>query len=240
MTDESVTADALLNGRVRLYQPARGARMSLDPVLLAGFLRPPHGRFLDIGSGSGALSFLLLARDPAATGVAVELQSRLAGLAQRGRDENGWQDRLEIVTGDVRALVGQLGGASFDLVATNPPYRPLRDGNISPDEERAIAHHEVALTLEEWLDAAARAVRSGGRVAAILPADRTVEVGAAMRARDLVPVRLRPVHPHAGSPASRILVEAERASRRPLILEPGLVVHAEASRFTPEVLAMLG
>ena len=76
--------------------------MSLDPVLLAGFVPPPYGRFLDIGCGTGALSFLLLARDPAARGVGVELQPRLAALAARGRDENGWRERLEIVEGDVR------------------------------------------------------------------------------------------------------------------------------------------
>src|SRR6185436_3580531 len=62
--DQDITADTLRAGRVRIFQPARGARMSLDPVLLEGFLAPPHGRFLDIGCGSGALSFLLLARDP--------------------------------------------------------------------------------------------------------------------------------------------------------------------------------
>src|SRR3954471_10626421 len=95
---DEVTADTLLKGRVRLYQPARGARMSLDPVLLAGFVSPPFGRFLDIGTGTGAVAFLLLARDADAQGVAVEIQPKLAALATRGRDDNGWQDRLEILT----------------------------------------------------------------------------------------------------------------------------------------------
>ena len=92
--EQDITSDTLRAGRVRIFQPARGARMSLDPVLLEGFLPPPHGRFLDIGCGTGALSFLLLARDPAARGVGVELQPRLAALAVRGRDENGWRERL--------------------------------------------------------------------------------------------------------------------------------------------------
>ena len=126
MDDEAVTADGLLRGRVRLYQPARGARMSLDPVLLAGFVAPPFGRFLDIGCGTGPLSFLLLAGDPAASGVGVEIQPRLAALAVRGRDENGWEKRLDVIDGDVRALGEWLGDASFDLVVTNPPYRTLR------------------------------------------------------------------------------------------------------------------
>jgi tRNA1Val (adenine37-N6)-methyltransferase len=237
-----VTTDSLLRGKVRLYQPARGARMSLDPVLLAGFLAPPFGRFLDIGCGTGALSFLLLARDPAALGTAVELQPRLAGLAARGRDDNGWRDRLDVVLADVRESPPAVGAARFDLVVTNPPYRLLGEGNPSPDQERALSNHELTLTLDEWLDCAARAVRPQGRVAAILPAARAVELTAGMRARDLVPIRLRQVHPRAERPASRILVEAERAGRRPLTLEPPLVLHLEGSGagYTSEARRMLG
>jgi tRNA1Val (adenine37-N6)-methyltransferase len=237
---KDVTVDSLLKGRVRLYQPARGARMSLDPVLLAGFVVPPFGRFLDIGAGVGPLSFLLLARDPAATGVAVEIQPRLAALASRGRDDNGWRERLEIIEGDVRRLDARVGAAGYDLVVTNPPYRPLHTGNVSPDPERALAHHEVALALGEWLDCAARAVRSGGRVAAILPADRTDELLAALPARGLAPTRLRRVHPLADRPASRILVEAGRGTPSPPRQEPPLIVHADGRRYTPEILAMLG
>lgn len=236
---EDITSDTLRAGRVRIYQPARGARMSLDPVLLEGFMPLPHGRFLDIGCGTGALSFLLLARDPAATGVGVELQPRLAALAERGRDDNGWQQRLEIVAGDVRALRDRLGAARFDLVATNPPYRTLAGSRRPPDDERALAHQEIALALPEWVECAARAVRPGGRVAVVFPAERAVDLLAELRSRELIPRRLRTVHPHEGEPASRVLVEAERAGRRPLVIEPPLILHADGARYTPEVQRLL-
>jgi len=230
---EEVTHDSLLGGRVRLYQPARGARMSLDPVLLAGFVAPPFGRFLDIGAGAGPLSFLLLARDPAAAGVAVELQPRLAALAERGRDDNGWRARLEVVAADIRRFAVE----GFDLVVTNPPFRALRDGNVSPHPERAVAHHELTLTLDGWLAVAARAVRPGGRVAAILPAAREDELLGALPAHGLAPARL---HPFADRPASRILVEAALDPRGARREEPPLVVHVAGARYTPEVLQMLG
>ena len=239
MGDE-VTHDRLLRGRVKLIQPARGFRSSLDPVLLAAFVAPPFGRFLDIGCGTGALSFLLLARDPDATGVAVEVQPRLAALAARGRDENGWQARLDIVEGDARQRLDAVRAAGFDLCATNPPFRSLGEGHAPPDRERAIAHHEVSLTLDDWVACAARAARPGGRVAAVFPAERSVELLAAFVAHDLAPARLRFVHPLADRPASRLLIEAERGGRRPLSVEPPLILHAEGERYTPEVLRMLG
>jgi tRNA1Val (adenine37-N6)-methyltransferase len=240
MNDDAVTADALLRGRVRLYQPARGARMSLDPVLLAGFVAPPFGRFLDIGCGTGPLSFLLLASDPAATGVGVEIQPRLAALAVRGRDDNGWQPRMEIIEGDVRALGERLGAAAFDLVVTNPPYRTLDSSPPSPNRERALAHHEIALRLPEWVAIAARVVRRGGRVAAVLPAQRSTELIDTLTANGLRTARIRNVHPHANEPASRLLVEAHFDSETSLMVEPPLVVHQPGGGFTPEVRRMLG
>jgi tRNA1Val (adenine37-N6)-methyltransferase len=244
--DQDITTDTLRAGRVRIFQPARGPRMSLDPVLLEGFLPPPHGRFLDIGCGTGALSFLLLARDPAARGVGVELQPRLAALAVRGRDENGWRERLEIVVGDVRnvhnvPMTGDrvVDAAGFDLVATNPPYRTVSGSRRPPDDARALAHQEIALALAEWVACAARAVRPGGRVAAIFPADRAADLVGELRARDLNLVRFRSVHPREGEAASRVLVEAERGSRRPLVVEAPLVLHVAGARYTPEVRRLL-
>jgi tRNA1(Val) A37 N6-methylase TrmN6 len=236
-----VTVDTLLGGRVTLMQPARGFRVSLDPVLLTGFVAPPFGRFLDIGCGVGAVSFLLLARDAAATGVAVEIQPELAALAEQGRARNGWDARLDVRCADVRAL--DLPAGAFDLVVTNPPFRPVTGGHLSPDPSRAMANHEVTLALAEWTAAAARAVRPGGRVAAVFPADRAEELTAALRARELSPVRLRYVHPHADRPPTRVLVEAVRGSSAPLVEEAPLVVHAAAGsgeRFSDEVRGMVG
>jgi tRNA1Val (adenine37-N6)-methyltransferase len=238
--DDAFTVDALLGGRVTLLQLRRGLRTSLDPVLLSAFVTPPFGRFLDIGCGTGALSFLLLARDAAATGTAVELQPALVALAQEGRARNGFGDRLEVRTGDVRSVAPTLGAARFDLVVTNPPFRPLAGSQRSPDEARALASHEVALTLAEWTDVAARAVRPGGRVAAVFPADRALELGEAWRRRDLAPARLRFVHSYAGGPASRVLALAERGGRAPLVIEPPLIVHEPGGAFTPEVRDMVG
>jgi tRNA1Val (adenine37-N6)-methyltransferase len=235
-----VTVDTLLRGRVTLLQPAGGLRTSLDPIFLAAFVAPPFGRFLDIGCGTGALSFLLLAHDAAATGVSVEIQPSLAALAEAGRARNGVEPRLEVRAGDVRALASGLGAARFELVVTNPPYFRVGEGQTSPDEARALAIHEVALTLADWTDVAARAVRPGGRVAAIFPAERVVELGEALRARDLAPARLRFVHPRADRPATRVLIEAVRGGRAPLVVEPPLVVHGDGERFTPEVRRMLG
>ena len=234
---EAVTHDTLMRGRVKLIQPAHGFRSSLDPVLLAGFIQAPYGHFLDIGCGTGALSFLLLARDPAATGLGVEIQPRLARLATQAAEANQFGGRFSIAAADVRAAQ-VVPPASFDLVATNPPFRPLGTGVLPPHSERSLAHHEVTLTLAEWLDVAQAALRPEGRLCAIYPADRLDEVRAALSARGLNLFRLRMVESQAGVLAKRFCFEARRTTL-PTQVEPPLVVH-EQGTYTPEVRRMLG
>jgi tRNA1Val (adenine37-N6)-methyltransferase len=230
---DEITVDTLLRGRVRLYQPRRGFRSSLDPVLLASFIPRPYGRFLDIGCGTGAVSFLLLARDRDATGVGVELQPRLADLAARGVTENAFGDRFAVRRGDIRQCA-DLG--LFDLIATNPPFRPLGTAVLPPDEERAIAHHEVTLSLDAWLTTVASCLAPAGRLAVIFPAYRAADLHAALATHALHPTRQRLVIPQAGAPPGRVLLEARRSGD--LTIEPPLVVH-ESGKFTPEVQLMV-
>jgi tRNA1Val (adenine37-N6)-methyltransferase len=252
---DGLTVDTLLRGRVTLLQPTRGFRSSLDPVLLAAFVRPPFGRFVDIGCGTGALAFSLAALDEHSSGVGVEIQPRLAALAQAGLGRNTFADRLQVVHADIRFAAGQgsLGRAAFDLVATNPPYRMVSAGVRSPHPERAQANHEVSLTLDECLDAAISLVNPTGRVAVVYPTDRLRELLSGFSRRRLTPSRLRLVQPRLDRPASRVLVEAQagvdtandRISDRTqppggLVQEPTLVLHEPTGGFTAEARNMLG
>jgi len=236
------TVDTVLRGLVALVQPARGFRSSLDPILLAGFVRPPFGRFVDVGCGTGALGFCLAALDATATGVMVEIQPRLAALAESGRARNPFAGRVRIVQADVRSAVGRppFDRGGFDLVATNPPYRALGAGVASPDPERAQANHEVSLTLDEWLDVAATLRAPRGRLAVVYPVDRLAELEAGLRARALAPVRLRLCVPRADRPATRVLLEAAAVGQQPLVVEPPLVLHEADGRYTPEARLLLG
>jgi tRNA1(Val) A37 N6-methylase TrmN6 len=237
LEETQITRDTLLRGRVKLLQPRDGYRSNLDPVLLAGFLRPPFGRFLDIGCGTGALSFLLLVYDAAATGIGVEIQARLAELAEQGRAENGLAERWQVALGDARKA-GVVERDAFALVATNPPFRPVGTGVLPPDTEKALAHHEVTLTLADWLDVAVGALRPAGRLATIFPFARWEELQAGLRARGFSVARSRLVVPRADGSPGRVLVEA-RQGKAEAQQEPPLVVH-DSSGYTVEVRRMLG
>ena len=163
--------------------------------------------------------------------------STLAALAGQGAKANGFVDRFRVVTGDVRAQ-GALAAQGFDLVATNPPFRPVGEGVLPPLSEKALANHEVTLALAEWLDVSAAALRSDGRLVTIFPFDRWVELRGELDAHGFVVARSREVVPRAGDVPNRILVEAARSAVEARI-EPALVVH-DGQGYSAEVRRMLG
>jgi tRNA1Val (adenine37-N6)-methyltransferase len=237
VTANAVTEDTLMQGRIRFFQPVRGYRTSIDPVLLSGFLGPPHGRFLEIGAGCGLLSFLLLLADPECSGDAIEIQPTMADLAARGVIRNGLQHRLQIIVGDARKLTPPVD--PYDTVVCNPPYRSLGSGTLSENEMRRLSNHEVTLSLDAWSQVAFRMVSPKGRVGAVFPAEREVELFGALHAAGLFVRRFRRVRPSSDRPPMRLLVEAQPGTGPVPKSEADLCVH-EGAGFGAEVRRMLG
>ncbi len=243
------TLDELLRGRIRLYQPRRGARVSLDALLLADFAgRGNYRRVLDLGCGGGVVGLVLAVAAPAAQVVGVEIQGDLAALARRNAALNGVDGRCEIREGDV-ARAGELGLAagSFDLVVSNPPFHRhapaahQRSGRDAPAVSRALSRHELAAGLGEFVAAARRFVRPRGRVALVFPAERMPELIAGLHGAELHVRSLRPVCSAAGEPARRVLVEAVRGYRGGARIESPLVIHGPDRRsYTEEAARILG
>lgn len=234
------TLDDLRLGGLKIIQKRDGYRFSLDPILLCGFASVDGVEaVVDLGTGSGVIP-LLLARTSAATRiVGVELQAGLADRARRSVVLNGLAERIEIVEGDLRAVAGQLGVQSFDLVLSNPPFRQEGSGKIAPEAERAAARHELAGGLADFLKAAALLLRPGGRCCLIYLAERLTDLLLELRRAGLEPKRLRMVQSRSGDSARLLLVEARRGGRPGLVVEAPLLIYA-GEAYSPEVLAWYG
>jgi tRNA1(Val) A37 N6-methylase TrmN6 len=75
------TDDSLLNGRVRLLQPARGHRAGTDAVLLAAAAGARPGEIVvDVGAATGAVGLMVAVREPGAQFVFVEREPGMADL----------------------------------------------------------------------------------------------------------------------------------------------------------------
>lgn len=235
------TPDAALGGAVRLIQPRKGYRFALDSVLLARFAAErPAGRALDLGCGCGVVSLCLLALGGAREMVGIDIQGEMVGRARRSADWNGLTGRARFEELDLRQVRGRLPAQSFELVVSNPPYRPAAAGRLSPEPSAALARHEVACDLDDVAGAAGYLLGTGGEFCAVYPASRLPHLLAGCRGAGLEPKVLWPVHPRWGEPASLVLVRCARGGGEGLELRSPLFLHADGARYSAEAERLLG
>jgi tRNA1Val (adenine37-N6)-methyltransferase len=154
-----------LEGRLRLEQPARGYRFSLDAPILADFLQcQPDDVLLEVGTGVGIIPLILFVRRPFRKIFAIEVQPRLAELAERNVHSHHARGFIRIIRADIREP--DLPGVPdrVDAVFSNPPYRRIGAGHLNPDPEKAAARHELLLDLPALMRAAGRRLGDGGRL----------------------------------------------------------------------------
>jgi tRNA1(Val) A37 N6-methylase TrmN6 len=235
-----VTEDALLGGRVRLTQPARGHRAGTDAVLLAASAPvKADDVVIDVGASTGAVGLMAALREKKARFVFVERDPALADLCRRNIRDNEVQG--EAIVADVLDRDSRLSGGlipeSAELVLTNPPFLEEGQARISPDRGRADAHALPAGGLEAWLKACTRLLKPKGRLVLIHRADRAGDCLEAL-GRGMGGIALRFVHPTIDQPAIRILLTAVKGSRAPLSILPPVILNGPDGRFTAQAEAL--
>lgn len=234
MTDSAseFTEDAFLGGQLRLRQPRSGHRAGHDAMLLAAATPArPGDRVVEFGAGVGAAGLAVAKRVSGIKLVLVEIDADLAGLARGNAAANAIA--AEAIVLDVAAAAGTFSAAgltpdSADVVLMNPPFNDAGRHRASPDQARASAHVAAASTLESWIHAARRILKSGGTLTLIWRADGIAEVLATLD-RGFGSLAILPVHGDAGKPAIRVLVRATKGGKAPARIHAGLMLNDESA-----------
>ncbi len=199
----------MTNTAFKIYQPETGYRFSIDPILLAGHADPaPEDRIADLGTGCGIIPLLLARRHPLTRITGIEIQETLAAFASKNVRKNRLTGQVTILVSDIRTLVPADLGGPVDLVVTNPPYIKQGCGRINPHPQKAIARHEVELTLDELFACTTRILTPRGRFMIIFPTERLNEVMETTRHHALGPVTMRFIHTRATKPAKLFILTA--------------------------------
>ena len=239
---ENETRDTILNGRITVIQPRHGYRFSVDAILLGRFARAStRERVLELGAGCAVVSIMMAALYRPREIVAIEIQPALAAMIARSAAINGLKP-VNAICADLRQRnIAGVEPASFDLIVANPPYRAAAAGRENPDRGRRLARGENAgaAVLMDFVAAARRYARHGGRVAFVFTARRSAELISAMRSKQLEPKRIRFVHPRIAMPASVMLIEARAGGGIEVAIEPPLIIYERPGIYTSEARAIL-
>lgn len=188
--------------------------LGTDALALADFARPPRGaEVCDLCAGAGALSLLLLDRDPSLRITALELQEAPCRALEQAAADNHLEGKLRVLRGDLRRIRALLPAGSFRQLVCNPPYYPPDSGFRPENEAQAIARMELCCTLEEVCAAAAWLLPTGGCLWMVHRPERLTELFSCLREKGLEPKLLRLVCPGPQRPPSLVLVKALRGAR---------------------------
>lgn len=236
------TTDTFLGGNLVLRQPKRGHRAGHDAILLAAATAARSGdRVIEFGAGAGAAGLALARRVTGLDLTLIELNEPLAALARENAAANAIA--ANVITLDVAAHAAAfdaagLGADSADVVLMNPPFNDPGRHRASSDPDKRLAHVASQTTLEDWVHAARRVLKSGGALTLIWRADGLAEVLAAL-SRGFGGLAIVPVHPDLSSPAIRVLVRAIKGARAPLEMLPALALNDAAGAPAVEVQEVL-
>ena len=200
-----------LGNNLGVYQRPEGYRFTSDAVLLANFVSAgSKEKVVELCAGSGVISILVASKTKAKEIVAIEIQPSLADMARESVKRNNLEDKIKVITADVKDGEKVLPSGFGDVCCCNPPYFRMGEGVVSDNEEIAIARHEIKINLEEVVLASSYFLKYGGRAYFVYRADRLYELFLAMDKARLTPKKLVLISPKEGKPADTVLVEGRK------------------------------
>lgn len=219
-----------VNDHISLIAKKDGLTFGTDAFLLAAFAKPrPHGRAVELGTGTGIVSLLLAGRSRFASIHAVEVQKDFSELARRNVELNHMGDRISVHHADLRRIRPEDVGGEVDAVLANPPYMRTDTGKKNESDRKYIARHEVFGGIEDFCLGASRLLKHGGSFYCVYRPDRLSDLMAAMRQSRLEPKMMVFVHADKESEPSMVLISAKKGGATGMRILAPLLLHDEGA-----------
>ena len=218
--------DLQLKGLQIIQDPKRFC-FGMDAVLLSDFAKVRTGeKVLDLGTGTGILPILLAGKTKGQHFTGLEIQPESAEMARRSVAYNHLEEKIEIVTGDIKEAGRLFQPAFFDVITVNPPYMADQCGIQNPQDAKAIARHEILCNLEDIFRESKKLLPEGkGRFYMVHRPVRLAEILLKMSQSHIEPKRIQLVHPYVDKEPVMVLIEGRRGARPGVRIEPPLIFH---------------
>ncbi|MCC3862443.1 tRNA1(Val) (adenine(37)-N6)-methyltransferase [Pseudemcibacter aquimaris] len=230
MANFEKTHDDFLGGRIKLYQPKKGYRVTSDSVFLAASVTVKSGeKILDIGAGTGAILSCLSARLENRADITMhglEYQEDLIELARKNAEN------VEYFQGDVFGD-DVLEPNSYHHVVSNPPYYDKGTVTESPYVTKAMAHGGGMDSLKLWIERCVRMVRPRGYITLVHRADKMDDIIEILNQK-CGGMIIYPFYSKSGQDANRVIIRAQKDAKGLLSLKSGMIVHKSNGDYTNE------
>ncbi len=227
--------DSIGFGNLKLIQDPDEFCYGVDAVILADFAAKTakkKERILDLGTGTGIIPLILSHKTDAKIIKGVEVQKHAFSLAERNAEMNGLAGRVSFVNCNVKDFQEK---DFYDTVTSNPPYAQAGKALVSDASAKAAARHELLGNLEDFMAAAARALKDRGELFMVHRPSRLADLFCLGRKYHLEPKTMRMVCPRAGEVPNIVLVHFVKGGGKELRIMKDLFIYMEGHEYSDEI-----
>lgn len=227
-----ITKDSILNGAISLYQPKRGYRIAIDPIILASAIKIKEDQtILDVGCGVGTISLILKYLDKSQKITSIDIDPFMTDLCKKNSEINNLP--LNIINHGIDFDI--LKGKNFDCVVTNPPFYNL--GSFRSSEKKLTANFET-ISIENWISFCIKRLRNQGIFYIIHIPEKLNSILVAF-GDSVGKIEIVPIYSHSNQCAKRIIVKCKKGSKEPLKILPGIISHQENNEYSDTLKSIL-
>lgn len=227
-----ITKDSILNGEIKLYQPKRGYRVAIDPILLSSIVELRDNQsILDVGCGVGTISLILKYLNKSQQITSLDIDSNMIELCKKNAALNDLS--LNIIHKAINPEL--LKHKSFDCVVTNPPF--YNPDNFRSSKTKFTANFET-IKLFSWISFCLKRLKPRGNFYIIHLAEQLNEILESVGTLT-GKIEVIPVYSHKNQSAKRVIVKCKKGSKEPLKILPGIISHTETGEYSEDLKLIL-
>ena len=234
---ENERIDDLEINNLKIIQNKNGFCFGIDSVLLSDFAKniKNGAKVLDLGSGTGIISTLLCGKTKLNKIIGVEIQEEVCEMDKRSILLNNLENRFEMLNENILNLTKIYNKNTFDVIVTNPPYKPKDTGIINEDERKIISRHEISANLEDFIKVSRDLLKDKGEFYMVHRPERLVDILSLMRQYKIEPKILRFVYSKYDKESKLVLIKGVKNAKSFLKIEKNLYIYNEDGSYSKEI-----
>ena len=162
---------------LKIYQDDQLFKFSLDSLLLTEFVKieASDKKLLDICSGNAPLP-LIIGKNNNIEITGVEIGKEIFDLAEKSIKENKLTN-IQMLNCNAKDLKNYFPGNNFDIITCNPPFFKVdKTSLINTEIKKAIARHEITITLKEIFEIVKYLLKDNGTFYLVHRPERLEEI----------------------------------------------------------------
>ncbi len=209
---------------MQIYQLEEGFKFSLDSLLLAEFVQPKNSKqiILDLCTGNASVPLVLSSKYKNKI-YGMELQEPIYNLAVKSVKHNHKENQIFLINDNISNSLNYFSKEEIDIITCNPPYFKYEDTSIiNASSLKAIARHEVKITLKDIIELVSGLLKNNGEFYLVHRSSRLEEIIKIMSSYNLHIKKLVPIYTTSNKEAPLILIKAVKNGKPGLKLLPAV------------------